>query len=357
MLSKETLAIFINFIILFIFITSPLDSLYSHDQRIKSNELIIAQAQKNHSIVKKPRIAVSRFENKSAKGSNEIGEGIAEMLANALFATKKFIVLERQAISDVLVEQEFGASGRVKLETAAPIGEIEGADILVMGTITEFEPGIAGTGIGSEMSFDLPGSVQRKIGEVLGIIKGGGAIKKSHVALIIKMIDAKTGRRIASEQVEGSATDIEGLASLSGGILAGSLSGFSKTPMEKAIRLAIEEAVRVISVQIQSDYYGTSLPSSQTLPPVQEPSLISPSKSTPPSSISTFPRTYEERIVYVKWSKASLREGPGANFKTVLEVTKGTALAVLEEKDTWLRVKTEDGKEGWIGIGTISDSP
>ncbi len=62
-------------------------------------------------------------------------------------------------------------------------------------------------------------------------------------------------------------------------------------------------------------------------------------------------------MVYVKWPKVSLREGPGTNFKAIVEVTKGTALEVLEENGQWLRVGLEDGQEGWIGRGTVSDSP
>lgn len=318
----------------------------------------IEQAQQEDALGPKARVAVTRFENKSAKGSSEIGEGMAEMLGHALFATNRFIVLERQAIGDVLVEQDFGASGRVRQETAARIGEIEGADILVMGTITEFEPGSAGAAAGGEKSFDLPGSVRRRVGDVLGVIKGAGAIKKSHVALIIKMIDAKTGRRIASEQVEGSATDIEGLGSLAGGTLAGSLSGYSKTPMEKAVRIAIEEAVKVIVAKTPKEYYRDSPGGPQMAPSPQ--SISSPPSlapvTRPPSPSKPAPAS-EEKIVYVKWPKVSLREGPGTSFKSLMDVPKGTALAVIEEQGSWFKVRTEDGQEGWIGKGTVSENP
>lgn len=65
------------------------------------------------------------------KVTDKFGDGMAEMLANALFATNRFIVLERQSLDDVLREQDLGASGRVRKETAARIGEIEGADLLI----------------------------------------------------------------------------------------------------------------------------------------------------------------------------------------------------------------------------------
>lgn len=319
----------------------------------------LEEAQKEDYMGPKARVAVTRFENKSAKGSSEIGEGIAEMLGNALFSTNRFIVLERQAIGDVLLEQDFGASGRVRQETAARIGEIEGADLLIMGTITEFEPGSSGIGGGGESSFSLPNSITKKIGDVLGSVKATAAVKKSHLAMIVKVVDARTGRRLASEQVEGSATDIEGLGALAGGVLAGSLSGYSKTPIEKAVRIAIEEAVRVIVAKTPKEYYREAASSRPQTSPMPQPSYSSPqmaptTQPTPPSGSAPIS---EERVVYVKWPKVSLREGPGTNFKPLMEVHKGTALAVIGEQGSWYRVKMEDGQEGWIGKGTVSENP
>ncbi len=311
----------------------------------------IDQAQKEDYMGPKARVAVTKFEDKSARGSEEIGNGMAEMLANALFGTNRFIVLERQSLDDVIREQDLGASGRVRTETAAPIGEIEGADLLIEGTITEFEPGTSGAEGG------LGGILSRRSGVIGGIF---GGIKTSHVAMIVKVIDARTGRRLASEQVEGKATDIAGLGSLSGSRLAGSLGGYSKTPMEKAIRVSIEEAVRLIVAKTPSEYYRTSTtPQPQTTPqptsaPV--PKQAVPVSKTPSQPIVTTTGS-EPQIVYVKWPTTSLREGPGTDFKTLSTIRKGTALAILEDKGQWLRVRLEDGQEGWIGKATTSETP
>lgn len=312
----------------------------------------IEEAQQEDAMGPKARVAVTRFEDKTAKGYREIGDGMAEMLANALFATNRFIVLERQAIGDVLTEQDLGASGRVKKETAASIGQIEGADLLIMGTITEFEPGASGAGGGLGGLIPLPG---RRIG--IGGIAAG--IKTSHVAMIVKVIDAKTGRRLASEQVEGKATDIGGLAGMAGGPLAGAFGGYSKTPMEKAIRVAIEEAVRLIVAKTPPEYYRSSTPKTRTTPtPTADPATqpLSPSE-TPSQPLPKASGPDEPRIVYVKWPMATLREGPGTDYKPVTEVKKGTSLVVIEEKGQWLKVGLEDGREGWIGKGTITDRP
>jgi hypothetical protein len=65
----------------------------------------------------------------------------------------------------------------------------------------------------------------------------------------------------------------------------------------------------------------------------------------------------EPRIVYVKWPTVSLREGPGINFKALVELKKGTILSILEEQSQWLRVRLEDGQEGWVGKATILQIP
>jgi len=170
----------------------------------------IAEAQMEPYNGPKARIAVSRFTDKTGKGwwTGQIGDGMADMLTTALFNTNRFIVLERQTLQDVLAEQDLGASGRIRQDTAAPIGQIEGAELLVTGAVTEFEPGSSGIGGG--------------LGGVGGGVVGGilGGLKKSHVAIDLRIIDTRTSRIVAATTVEGEATDFN-----LGGILVGSNVG------------------------------------------------------------------------------------------------------------------------------------
>ena len=98
------------------------------------------------------------------------------------------------------------------------------------------------------------------------------------------------------------------------------------------------------------------MPRPQTSPPTATatPTPSPPLMKAPQTTKAPGP---EPRIVYVKWPTVSLREGPGMNFKTLVEVKKGTTLAVLEEQGQWLRVSLEDGREGWIGEATTSETP
>ncbi|MDL1961294.1 MAG: CsgG/HfaB family protein [Deltaproteobacteria bacterium] len=206
----------------------------------------IGQAQAESYSGPKARIAVSRFKDKTAKGyySGKIGVGMVDMLTTALFNTNRFIVLERQTVQDVLAEQDLGASGRIQPGTEAPIGKIEGAELLVVGAVTEFEPHSAGGGAG------------------LGGIIGGGpfgaitaAFKKAHIAIDLRIVDAKTSRILAATSVEGSATDVGGMFGILGGSVGGGLGGYQNTPTEKAIRVCLKEAVNWITSQTPAQYY------------------------------------------------------------------------------------------------------
>jgi curli biogenesis system outer membrane secretion channel CsgG len=318
----------------------------------------IEQAQKEEYMGPKARVAVIRFEDKSAKGkaTGQIGDGMAEMLAHALFATNRYIVLERQRLEDVTREQDLGASGRARPEGAPPIGEIETADLLIYGTITEFEPGSAGGGAGAG-----------------GVVVGGGGlgglfgIQASHVALVITGIDARTSRRVFSEQVEGKAIDVGGLIGGFGGPLAGALAGFAKTPMEKAIRVAIEEAVKVIVAKTPAEYYrvpATPQTKVTTVSPTEPPKAIQP----PPPEISTPPQSPPasqpsigisgpaHRTTQVMWDSVNLREGPGTKYKIIGNIKKGTSLIILGEQGDWLFVRLEDGKEAWVSKKATSEA-
>lgn len=195
------------------------------------------------------RIAVARFKDKTGGGwwNGNIGDGMADQLTTALFNTNRYIVLERQALEDVMSEQDLGASGRVRSDTAAEIGAIEGAELLVVAAVTEFEGAASGTQGG------LSGGAAGVIGGLLG------GFKKSHMAIDMRIIDAKTSRVLAATSVEGEATDVN-LGGLLGGYgssgaLAGSLGGWKNTPTEKALRICIQKAVDFIVTKTPQNYY------------------------------------------------------------------------------------------------------
>ena len=169
------------------------------------------------------RIAVARFDNKTPY---TVGWGMTDMLVSALFRTGRFIVLERENLDVVLQEQKLSSVGVVNEKASIPAGMLEGAEFLVIGAITEFEP------------------------DEKGVKTLVGGVKQSHVALDMRIVDSTTGRVVSSVTVEGKATDV----ALNAGVLkyigvsplVSGLKAWSNTPMDKAIRTCLEKAVEYI---------------------------------------------------------------------------------------------------------------
>jgi curli biogenesis system outer membrane secretion channel CsgG len=184
-------------------------------------------------------VAVSRFENKTAfaeGGQFHLDTGMADQLTDALIQSGQFTVLERETLSDVVGEQDMAVSGRFQKSDSARTGKLTSAQILIKGTVTEFEHQTSGSGSG--------------IG--FGGFKIGSQKENAHVGLIIRLIDTTTGEVLASERVEGTAA--------SGGFKFGmDVSGvsfgtdsFKKTPLGKATQIAIDNAVHFIAAQLKN---------------------------------------------------------------------------------------------------------
>ena len=188
-----------------------------------NNGPTIREAQFEPTVGAKPRIAVKPFERKTAQGGGGIGSGLSTMLADSLFNTNRFIVLERERLDEVMEEQDLADSGRFRNETVAPKGELEGAEFIIKGSITEFEPDCSG-------------------GSLLLI-----SAKQACVAISLRIIDVRSGRIVNSTTVEGTSGSAGVGLVFTRSMLPIGLGGWSKTPMEKALRQCIEKAVKHIA--------------------------------------------------------------------------------------------------------------
>ncbi len=201
----------------------------------------------------KAAIAVADFEDKTV-GVGEYrpayGRGMADMLLTSLFNTNRFIVLEREKLDAIVYEQDLGASGRLRQDTAAPIGEIEGAQLLVIAAVTGFDPGVAGTsGSASQRGGLLGLGRDTRLGQIMG------GYQRAHLALDLRIVDTATGRILAATSVEGSAHSFDLGGSILGTTAGGALSTYARTPMEQAIRKAIDEATGFVARQTPADFY------------------------------------------------------------------------------------------------------
>lgn len=188
----------------------------------------------------KKRLAVLRFENKVKTplpdASWKIGEGLTEMLTSELFKTGRFVMVERAALADIVKEQELGQTGLVRKETAAKVGELLGAQLLITGAVTEFEAQARGGGGGVGFA--------------------GFAVKlqtqSAHVAVDVRLVDSSTAQILSSMNAEASAQSTGlGFAAQIKGVSFGS-DAFEKTPLGQATREAIYKAVMQIIKEMET---------------------------------------------------------------------------------------------------------
>lgn len=165
-----------------------------------------------------------------------LGAAMTEQLTTVLINTGRFVVLERKALDEVMKEQDLGASGRVSGETAAPIGQLTGAEWLIKAAITEFE------------------STKSRSGGLIGLKDLGGIAGRKAEAFIkmdVRIVDAATGEVIDSVAAEGRAkrSGAAGVVGI-GDIAVGALKE-DKTPIGAATREALAKAVNFICERME----------------------------------------------------------------------------------------------------------
>jgi curli biogenesis system outer membrane secretion channel CsgG len=181
-----------------------------------------------------------------------IGDGISALLIRRVSQGGKFTVVERARVGELLKEQDFGASGRVKKGTQARIGQIRGADYILTGDIVTF---------GRDDS--------RKRGGVGVIVPGAGGVAggyksegKAVVVLNYRILDAETSEVIGSGEARGESkrTSKGGGAGLFvGGVGAGGFLDMSKSNFaETIIGEAVTDACDKLAVQINGQALGES---------------------------------------------------------------------------------------------------
>lgn len=110
----------------------------------------------------------------------ELGSGVADIFVTEAFRSQQFRITERAELGKVLAEQNLAASGRVEPATAAEVGRVTGAELIVLGSLSEF--GVTTTGGG---------------GKVLGIFGGRAETVTARVTVDIRVVDAVTAEIVA----------------------------------------------------------------------------------------------------------------------------------------------------------------
>jgi curli biogenesis system outer membrane secretion channel CsgG len=158
----------------------------------------------------------------------EFARGLTEMLTSVLVKTNRFTVLERAAMPQM--DQELALSQqRTTRETAIQQGALLGANALITGDITGFTFNRSALG-----------------GKASNIVKGLGVAAErvsAEVIIDLRLVDATSGQIIASTKGTGKVSQTGVAADLLKGEKSYSSDATMTTPLGKASRQALTDAV------------------------------------------------------------------------------------------------------------------
>lgn len=162
-----------------------------------------------------------------------IGDGIKDMMTTALQETGCFEVMDRDSMEDIKRE----------LEAAGKKVDMEVADFLVTGSVTQVDMEKSTTNIGWGM---IP---------VIGSL--GRTTQKASVGLDLRMVSVANGKVLNSKRIEASTEDSSfGIGGVGFGMAGGALVGFGGsfsslkgTSLEKVTRDAIFKATDFLVVE------------------------------------------------------------------------------------------------------------
>lgn len=203
----------------------------------------------------KAQLAVVSFDDKvspkpSTKGKRRskqvrslIGRGMENQLVTTLRQAGQFVVVEPPERSV--------PNKRGKKQTSVRIGNIEGAEFLLSGSVTKYLPSQESLSAGVERD-PLLGAFSSDTNETL--VQSAGATfatftpaPEDRVEISLHLIDAKSGRLIGETAIETMAQDLgSSLKGIFGPELL-NLSGELPTPLQKAVRANNIKAVNWIA--------------------------------------------------------------------------------------------------------------
>ena len=171
----------------------------------------------------KARLSVLRMDVTATTTPAAVGTGLADMLAAALAQSNRFAITSRDA------------------------------DLIVVGVVTEFAP--AGR---------APG-------------------QPAQVTIEMGLLDAKTSQVFASGTARGRAGDTAGLEPGRAPPLGAALAPHAGTPLEKAIRAAIQTAAQLVMTGTPAAYYRHAETAARPPSPAEPAGPRPPSTAAPPA--------------------------------------------------------------------------
>lgn len=159
----------------------------------------------------------------------DLSRGIGDVVTNELFDLGRFRVVERQALGRVVEEQDLGQTGRFDTSTVAEIGRLLGAELILVGAVSEFSLDRAGGG-----------------GGLFGI-GGTATVTTARLGVDLRFVDVGTGEIVGIGRGVGIARDaeitVDGLTQAIRLLRAGTVrESIVAIALRNAIRDAVEQA-------------------------------------------------------------------------------------------------------------------
>lgn len=212
----------------------------------------------------KPAIAVDAFDYSTVMTSVQavfgtqvnIGQGIRALMVKRIVDTNKLTVVERAKVDNLMKEQDFGVSGRVKQGTQAKIGEIRGAKLALMGDIVTF-------GRDDEKKGGSLGGIG---GGLVGRIGAGRKTDKAVVVLNYRIVNIETSEVLTAGEAKGeskrTSTSIGGFMGgwrgAGGAQVDMTSSNFAETIIGEAVTAAVDQLAADLAGK--SDMISSNIP-------------------------------------------------------------------------------------------------
>ena len=203
--------------------TKPIEANNSYLLTQKQQKLRVAILDFDYSSVTDPRWL-------SFVGGAGGSTGVSDILLNKLVENGNYSVIERSRIDAVLKEQNFGASGRVDASTAAQIGKILGVDVVIIGSITQFDLQSRQSGV-----------------NVFGIFGQNKKQTDAFVKLNVRMVNTTTAEILAVAEGNGTANQSDTSTAV-----LGVGSGSATSNESKLLTIATTNAVDQVITSIDS---------------------------------------------------------------------------------------------------------
>jgi curli biogenesis system outer membrane secretion channel CsgG len=173
---------------------------------------------------------------RDARLFTDLGSGIGDVVIRELFDLGRFDLVERRNLASALAEQDLGQSGRFDNATVAEAGRLVGAELILVGAVTEF-------------------SIDRASAVVPGFL-GGATVTTVRAGVELRFVDVATGRILGLGTGDGRASDtevtVDGLQQALRLLRVGTVrQSIVATALRNAIRDAVEQAALALPPRVR----------------------------------------------------------------------------------------------------------